>query len=87
MNHKPIPRKYRKEAIKLIEEFEQRIYRNDETFTSWNEFLQWNQTGAMDGWLMYTDKKYKALQWLRQITAMVNKLNFYGEDEDREESK
>lgn len=75
MNEKPIPRKYRKEASKLIDEFKQSDLIDNDFFVDWDTFLRWNQLGANDGWLEYTNKKYQALQWLRYVTAMVNELN------------
>ncbi|WP_368652398.1 hypothetical protein AB4Y30_11605 [Ornithinibacillus sp. 4-3] len=82
MNHKLIPRKHRREATKLIDEFKQYVFKNSSAYNNWFEFLEYQQTGAMDGWLEYTDKKYKALQWLRQITSIVNKLNFLVEESE-----
>lgn len=77
VNYNHIPRKHRKEATKLIEEFKRSNLIDNDFFINWKTFLEWNQLGANDGWLEYTDRKYQALQWLRHITDMVNELNFH----------
>lgn len=61
MNTYVIPRKYRKQALFIIENYDKR------RSMDFDEYLLYRWNGSQEGWLATNKKEYRALLWLMEL--------------------
>lgn len=72
-----LPRKHRKHALELTNEFKHGLGKNDNYYTNFDEFLQYKMIGINDGWMRSSYKEYEALKWLVGIDELLYELHWW----------